>query len=452
MIKLDRYEILSEMENRNITFARALTYIIPFTEHKTEDIYIEKFEDSRGAKQILTDFDVNENHEVGEVGDFEVDDFFDTESKNYNISVDSRILADKSYIGLMYGTGSEETGLYHVFTKNETDSKAFDKVGIAVSENMYHSLMDRETEITGFDFLCAVVNGHWMFHKTDENRTYMNLAEFSLVKNLFSRNSGLFESSEMLEKYAVVVGCGSVGSLVAMELARAGVKKFALIDGDILKIHNVCRHQLGFRDLGRYKTDRVKDAILNINPLAEVRVYKGMLKDVPVDFFKEYDCNGIVVGTADNRRGNRLANMLAEKMGAAFVAIGCWSRAHAGEVFYWAPDKEGITYRQAFSKMITDERPDSHNEYFGSGDEMELVNFEPGTGNDLSFVTNVGIKVCLDLLNRNSKNYTLRVLDYFTNYTLVCNTNKPDIGGENRKIFPHPCYISDNIYFKEKNE
>ncbi len=450
MIKIDRNEIIDKMKDKNISFSQVLGDIAPTVEYKARVICVEKFEDEVAARQQLRDFDVNEAHTGGESVDFEADDFFETAQKFYNIRAESEILTDKSYIGEFFGTGCEETGLYHIFSK-ENSNKSFDKVGLTVTENLYYRIMNNKTEFKGYDFFGAVVDGHWMFHKTDENKTYMNLTEFSLVKNLFSRNTGLFESAEMLEKYAVVVGCGSVGSLAAMELARAGVKKFALIDGDILKIHNVCRHQLGFKDLGRYKADRVKDALLNINPTAEVKEYKGMLEDAPVDFFKGYDNNGIVVGTADNRRGNRLANMLAEKMGAAFVAIGCWSRAHAGEVFYWAPEKEGITYGQAFSKIISDERPESHNEYFGSGDEMELVNFEPGTGNDLAFVTNVGVKVCLDLLNRNSKKYTLRVLDYFTNYTLVCNTNKKEIGGENRSIFPHPCYISDNIYFKEKN-
>lgn len=73
----------------------------------------------------------------------------------------------------------------------------------------------------------------------------------------------------MNTKAALIVGCGSVGSLIALELARAGVCKFILVDSDTLEIHNICRHQLGFRDLGRYKVDAVADAIKNINPSAK---------------------------------------------------------------------------------------------------------------------------------------------------------------------------------------
>ena len=57
-------------------------------------------------------------------------------------------------------------------------------------------------------------------------------------------------------------------------------------------------------------------------------------------------------------------------------------------------------------------------------------------------MTLVGVKFALDLLNLESEAYTPRVLNDYTPYTLICNTNRPEIGGENAKIFPYPLYIS----------
>ena len=51
---------------------------------------------------------------------------------------------------------------------------------------------------------------------------------YSLYQNIFSRNKGILESAVMEQKRAIILGCGSVGSLVALELARAGVKHFIL--------------------------------------------------------------------------------------------------------------------------------------------------------------------------------------------------------------------------------
>ena len=75
------------------------------------------------------------------------------------------------------------------------------------------------------------------------NSFQVRIKPYDTVTRLFSRNTGLLESGAMLEKRAVLVGCGSVGSLVAMELARSGVGKFVLCDTDTLQIQNMCRHQ-----------------------------------------------------------------------------------------------------------------------------------------------------------------------------------------------------------------
>ena len=59
----------------------------------------------------------------------------------------------------------------------------------------------------------------------------------------------------MTEKKVVVLGCGSVGSLIAMELARSGVGNFLLVDADTLEYHNLCRHQCGIEDVGDLKVN-----------------------------------------------------------------------------------------------------------------------------------------------------------------------------------------------------
>ncbi|MFR4022264.1 MAG: hypothetical protein ACLTZI_04175 [[Eubacterium] siraeum] len=71
---------------------------------------------------------------------------------------------------------------------------------------------------------------------------------------------------------------------------------------------------------------------------------------------------------------------------------------------------------------------------------------------DIEFVTNIAIKVCLDLLNQNQLGYTPRVLNYLTNSTLICNTNNPSIGGETVTMFPHPLFISHTIRMNKKEK
>ena len=222
----------------------------------------------------------------------------------------------------------------------------------------------------------------------------------------------------MNTKAALIVGCGSVGSLIALELARAGVCYFILVDSDTLEIHNICRHQLGFRDLGRYKVDAVADAIKNINPSAKIIKFRGILQELPAEYQEGFE-DGIVIGTGDNRESSAFGNDLAKALKVPFVSTGCWQRAHAGECFYWYPGAGLPLYREAFANLISDERPIAHQNYFADDNDEETLNFEPGVSTDIEFVTLVAVKIIYDLLNRDTDNYTKRVIGYLNNYTLV---------------------------------
>ncbi len=92
------------------------------------------------------------------------------------------------------------------------------------------------------------------------------------------------------------------------------------------------------------------------------------------------------------------------------------------------------TYGETFSALLKGRpRRATHGDYFGEADARERLHFEPGTSTDIGFVTLVGVKFALDLLNLESEAYTPRVLNDYTPYTLICNTNRPEIGGENAK-------------------
>ncbi|MHA2305269.1 MAG: HesA/MoeB/ThiF family protein, partial [Candidatus Hodarchaeales archaeon] len=63
------------------------------------------------------------------------------------------------------------------------------------------------------------------------------------------------------EKRVVIIGMGSGGSLLAVYLAKSGVKNFIFVDDDLLETHNIIRHICDLNQLGRYKTKAVMDYI-----------------------------------------------------------------------------------------------------------------------------------------------------------------------------------------------
>lgn len=63
-----------------------------------------------------------------------------------------------------------------------------------------------------------------------------------------------------------IVGCGSVGSTIAENLARYGVTKFTLWDFDRVEPHNLANQMFRLSDIGKTKVEALRDLILEINP------------------------------------------------------------------------------------------------------------------------------------------------------------------------------------------
>ena len=75
-----------------------------------------------------------------------------------------------------------------------------------------------------------------------------------------------FFQPEKVDGKIHIVGCGSVGSAVAENLARCGVTDFVLWDFDIVEAHNVANQMFTQPDINRPKVEALRDILVNINP------------------------------------------------------------------------------------------------------------------------------------------------------------------------------------------
>ena len=270
---------------------------------------------------------------------------------------------------------------------------------------------------------------------------------YGLYQSIFSRNKGILETDVMKTKCAVIIGCGSVGSLVAMELARAGVEKYVLCDADTLEYHNVCRHQCGIEDVGDLKVNALKRKILNINPKANIKTFGGIIQNIPKDILDEMcvPFETIFVGCGDNRTADVYANKIAIYFDAAFISIGFWERAYAGEIFYHLPHKNMPCYKCALGSGDLSGRVEANHHVYSNQENVESVKFEPGISVDINFITSIGIKLIIDILNSTNEGYIPRLLNNLKQYTLVCNTSDPAIGGEMVEIFSYPLQVTTSL-------
>ena len=85
------------------------------------------------------------------------------------------------------------------------------------------------------------------------------------------------EAVQKLEKAKVAVfGIGGVGSFVVEGLTRAGVGNLVLIDPDDISITNLNRQiHATHSTIGKSKVEVMKQRVLDINPDANVEIYKG---------------------------------------------------------------------------------------------------------------------------------------------------------------------------------
>ena len=84
---------------------------------------------------------------------------------------------------------------------------------------------------------------------------------------------------EAMDKLAhsrvAVFGIGGVGGYVCEALARSGVGELDLVDDDKVCLTNLNRQIIAtHKTMGRYKTEVMRERILEINPGAEVRVHQ----------------------------------------------------------------------------------------------------------------------------------------------------------------------------------
>ena len=96
--------------------------------------------------------------------------------------------------------------------------------------------------------------------------------------NQFSRTELLIgkKGIEKLQSAKVAIfGIGGVGSFVVEGLARAGVGNFILVDNDKVCLTNLNRQLIAtHKTVGKFKVDVAKERILDINPNANVEIYK----------------------------------------------------------------------------------------------------------------------------------------------------------------------------------
>lgn len=139
----------------------------------------------------------------------------------------------------------------------------------------------------------------------------------------FTRTSLIIgeDSIDKLSQSRVAVfGIGGVGGFVCEALARSGVEKLTLIDGDKVAKSNINRQIIALQStIGKYKAEVMKNRILDINPNADVNCINDYFSVEAADVIDFNQFNYIVDAVDDVKAKVALA-MISDKNSVPLIS------------------------------------------------------------------------------------------------------------------------------------
>ena len=164
------------------------------------------------------------------------------------------------------------------------------------------------------------------------------MAHWTERAELLFKKEGL---EKLKEANILIVGVGGVGSFAAEFIARAGVGKITIVDGDVVDITNINRQLPALHStIGLNKIDVVGDRLLDINPELQLTKIKEFLSPerafeiVSSDFDYVLDCIDSItpklnlIIASKRKRVKIISSMGAGgKMEASKVHVSCISKA-----------------------------------------------------------------------------------------------------------------------------
>lgn len=122
---------------------------------------------------------------------------------------------------------------------------------------------------------------NWMFAEIQQKRGYEpGLRRFLLPAQALSRaerQRRIPELAGLDQAHVIVIGAGSLGAPVALELAKAGVGRLDLIDPDSYDLNNAVRHVLEIEHAGEPKVAATAAKCRALNPFVDANAHESTI-------------------------------------------------------------------------------------------------------------------------------------------------------------------------------
>jgi len=144
----------------------------------------------------------------------------------------------------------------------------------------------------------------------------------------YARNKKTLNDEDQLKltnSCVAIVGCGGLGGYIAEELARIGVGRLVLIDGDRLEVSNLNRQIMATElNIGQWKVEAARARLQSVNSEVKIEVVRGWFEEEKgPELFRSVD---LVCDALDSRQGRVILERVCHLMNLplVFASIAGW--------------------------------------------------------------------------------------------------------------------------------
>lgn len=211
------------------------------------------------------------------------------------------------------------------------------------------------------------------------------------------------QEKEFDDKKCLLVGCGSLGGYLCLELLKAGWNSIDLIDSDTLKEENIYRHVLGMEYVGNYKAEGLVQYCKRNYPPTNISACDDKLENLIEDGSIDVTQYDVIISATGNHNVNRWLNRLMHIQNIGVPCIYMWNEpldigCHIAVI---RADRPGCY------ECFFDRRPDNHELYDATAyvepGQIITRNYRGCSGSFVPYASNVSLKtvsLCMEWLDR----------------------------------------------------
>ncbi len=163
----------------------------------------------------------------------------------------------------------------------------------------------------------------------------------------FTKQERIYNPEEQKAKI-IIIGAGSTGSFIALNLAKMGIENIRVIDFDVVVEHNIPNQFYRLSDVGNFKVDALQEIIVDFTGNF---IEKECVKiDENYDF--DFDLDTIIISCVDSMEARKLIFEKLKGFPIKFIDTRFGGEGFSINVVDCMDDKDIINFEQSLDLPI----------------------------------------------------------------------------------------------------